>query len=234
MESWPEKKPHKNRFDNKPSRRASSNRLQGGPLALPTPEASGRRKLAGESTGRLLQIGCREGNFLLNVKNKFGAVYGTDTSRGFLKEAARRRLPVAFSNGENLPYGGASLDFLVAFDAKKLMAEPERFLAEASRVLKKGGEMILTFPSRLEQLVPPDRGRREREKPNDWPSLFEAAGLEVYLSGTDALWDSPSFPAVPSFSQTLFFSGLFQLYFLIEPFFPWQFGDNHLFWLKKK
>ncbi len=234
MESWPEKKPHKNRFDNKPSGRRTSSRMQGDPLAFPAPAPSGYKKPSGKSTGRLLQVGCREGNFLLNVKNKFGAVYGVDRSLNTLKEAVRRHLPVAFSSGAALPYLDASFDFLVAFDAGNQMAAPKEFFAETTRVLKRGAEMIVSFPDQA-GLAEGTSGQDLSDGcARNWPLLFESAGLEVYLVGTDALWASPAFPPVPSFSQNVFFAGLFNLFFLIEPVFPWQFGDNLVFWLKKK
>ncbi|MCI0329539.1 MAG: class I SAM-dependent methyltransferase [candidate division Zixibacteria bacterium] len=234
MENWPEKKPHKNRFENKPSGRMHPGRLKNAGPATPLSESIWQKKPHKKPSGRLLQIGCREGNFLLNVKKDFGAVFGTDTEANILKEASRRGLPVAQSNGESLPYLTASFDFLVAFDAGKFDSAPGKFLAESSRVLKKEGEMILTLPRRSSLAARLNRYGAIEENAVNWPPLFDAAGLEVFFSGTDALWDSPTFPPVPSFSQKVFFSGLFNLFFLIEPAFPWQFGEKLVFWLKKK
>lgn len=234
MENWPEKKPDKNRFENTPSSRRLRNRLQNTGLAAPAPDSARRKKPARKSAGRLLQIGCGMGVFLHNVKKDFGAVFGTDADADDLKEAARRRLLVTRANGECLPYRTACFDFLVVFNAGNFASAPGKFLTEVSRVLKRGGEALLTLPSPASLAGRLNGNGTTVPSPADWPLVFDAAGLEVFFSGTDALWDSPTFPPIPSFSEKVFFIGLFDLFFLIEPFFPWQFGENLVFWLKKK
>lgn len=234
MENWPEKKPNKNRFENTPSGRRLRNRLQNTGLTASAPGSIWRKKPAQKSAGRLLQIGCGVGIFLHNVKKDFGAVFGTDAEADDLKEATRRRLLVTRSNGECLPYRTASFDFLVAFNAGIFVSAPGKFLTEVSRVLKGGGEALLTLPSPASLAARLNGNGTTVPSPADWPRLFDAAGLEVFFSGTDALWDSQAFPPIPSFSQKVFFTGFFNLFFLIEPFFPWQFGENLVFWLKNK
>lgn len=243
MDDQPESNPHKNRFENGYFKRQYKNRLVFSGSDKPILYSAWRRKLAKKSHGRLLEIGCGEGNFLRRARADFSFACGADLSREGLASAARHGLVLARADAQNLPYKSTSFDFLVAFDLVEHLPEPEKFFAEAVRVLKKGGELILTTPnpnslgSRLKKenwFGHRDPTHCSIKNASAWQKIFDDAGLEVISSGTDALWDSPYLPAVPAFLQKIFFSGLSNFFFLIEPYFPWNFGENLVFWTKKK
>ena len=243
MDDQPESNPHKNRFENGYFKRQYKNRLVFSGSDKPILYSAWRRKLAKKSHGRLLEVGCGEGNFLRRAQKDFSFACGADLSNEGLKSAARHGLSLARTDAENLPYKSACFDFLVAFDLVEHLPGPEKFFAEAARVLKSEGELILTTPnpdslgSRLKKgkwFGHQDPTHCSIKNAPAWQKIFDAAGFAVISSGTDALWDSPYLPAVPAFLQKIFFSGLSNFFFLIEPYFPWNFGENLVFWLKKK
>jgi len=243
MDSPSEQNPKKNRFENGYFRRQYKNRLVFSGSDKPILYSTWRRKLAKKSHGRLLEVGCGEGNFLRRAQKDFSFACGTDLSAEGLKNAAGHGLILTRADAQKLPYKNASFDFLVAFDLVEHLPDPGKFFAEAVRILKKGGELILTTPnpeslgSRLKKenwFGYKDPTHCSIKNASAWQKIFDDAGLQVVSSGTDALWDSPYLPAVPAFLQKIFFSGLANFFFLIEPYFPWNFGENLVFWLKKK
>lgn len=243
MEKQPEKNPHRNRFENGYFDRQYKNRLVFSGSDKPVLYSTWRRKLAKKAHGGLLEVGCGEGNFLRRAARDFSFACGLDLSREGLKRASRHQLPLNLGDAQNLPFKSESFEFLIAFDLVEHLPAPEKFFDEAVRILKPGGELVLTTPN------PESLGSRLKKKEwfgykdpthcsiknrAGWEKIFKETGLELVSSGTDALWDSPYLPAVPSFLQKIFFSGVSNLFFLVEPYFPWKFGENLVFWLKKK
>ncbi|MCI0406573.1 MAG: class I SAM-dependent methyltransferase [candidate division Zixibacteria bacterium] len=243
MDNPSDPNPKKNRFEDGYFKRQYKNRLLFSGSDKPILYSAWRRKLAKKSHGRLLEVGCGEGNFLRRAQKDFNFACGADLSKEGLASAARHGLLLTRADAEKLPYKSACFDFLVAFDLVEHLPGPEKFFAEAARVLKNGGELVLTTPnpeslgSRLKKekwFGHQDPTHCSIKNAGGWRKIFAAAGFEVISSGTDALWDSPYLPAIPAFLQKIFFSGLSNFFFLIEPYFPWNFGENLVFWLKKK
>lgn len=243
MDSLPEKGPHKNRFEGGYFQRQYKNRLFFSGSDKPILYSTWARKLGRKAGGRFLEVGCGQGNFLRRACRDFSFACGTDLSGEGLKAAARWGLPLTRADAQCLPYRAASFDFLAAFDLVEHLAEPARFFGEAARVLTKGGELVLSTPnpeslgSRLKQkdwFGYKDPTHCSIKKRAEWEKIFSETGFAVISAGTDALWDSPYVPAVPAFLQKIFFSGLSNLFFVIEPYFPWKFGENLVFWLKKR
>lgn len=142
MDSPSEQNPKKNRFENGYFRRQHKNRLVFSGSDKPILYSTWRRKLAKKSHGRLLEVGCSEGNFLRRAKSDFSFAGGADISAEGLKAAARHGLALTRTDAQNLPYKNASFDFLVAFGLVEYLPDPGKFFVEAVRVLKKGGAGI--------------------------------------------------------------------------------------------
>lgn len=68
-----------------------------------------------------------------------------------LVEAARahygERVKLSVFDAQKLPFGDASFDLLLLYEAFYYLPEPEMFLSEARRVLRPGGELLLSMPN---------------------------------------------------------------------------------------
>lgn len=95
------------------------------------------------SKSKVLDIGCGAG-FLTNFLAQRGhEVYGIDLSPKSL-EVARSKdrtglVQYQIGNGTKLSFGEKSFDAVVAMDVLEHVEDPEKVVAEASRVLKSGG-----------------------------------------------------------------------------------------------
>jgi SAM-dependent methyltransferase len=127
---------------------------------------------------RVIEIGCGIGRFL----SATGAV-GIDISWGMLKEA-RRRLPAAAlaqTAGRDIPIGDGGLDTVLAIDSFPYIVQAglaEAQLAEAARVLKPGGELVIFNYAYGDE--------------SGLPALASAHGFHVVLGGERLLrlWDA--------------------------------------------
>jgi ubiquinone/menaquinone biosynthesis C-methylase UbiE len=109
------------------------------------------RRLTGEPRARLLDIGCGTGRTLrqIGVAHPGLALTGVDLSRYYLEVASsllrRRRAALVVANGEEMPFPSEIFDAVtcvyllheVPLDARR------RVLAEARRVLRPGGLLVL-------------------------------------------------------------------------------------------
>lgn len=101
--------------------------------------------------GKILELGCGEGQFLeVAVKNGFSAV-GYDYSKHAIEVAKRRfggAAPVSFHAG---PLAGQehenSYDVAVLFDVLEHIRNPLKTLGDVQRLLKKGGIVVIATPA---------------------------------------------------------------------------------------
>jgi ubiquinone/menaquinone biosynthesis C-methylase UbiE len=89
--------------------------------------------------GKGLEIGVGTGRFA----KPLGIKFGIDPSKSMLKLAAKRGISVRVGNGEKLPYANASFDYVAIVIALCFVKNPCKVLAEARRVLKKRGKIII-------------------------------------------------------------------------------------------
>ena len=99
--------------------------------------------------GRVLDVGCGNGS-LINAIRKNGDVeaYGVDISPRMIEECRRRYDGITFevSSGEKLPFADDYFDAVMLCCALHHMHNPRNFFAEARRVLKTGGTLIISEP----------------------------------------------------------------------------------------
>ena len=101
--------------------------------------------------GRLLDVGCATGSFLAGaLAIGFADVRGIDISRPSIEYANQKMgLSVAIAaDFLSQPFVAGEFDMVTLWATLEHVAEPEQFLRESCRVLKKGGMVCLSVPNR--------------------------------------------------------------------------------------
>jgi SAM-dependent methyltransferase len=160
---------------------------------------------------RVLEDGCGTGYVSAWMARRGARVVGLDNSPAQLSTARRLRrehgLPIALLQGagERLPFAGASFDFVISEYGAAIWADPHRWIPEAARVLRPGGELVFLANSLLLMLCMPDHDADLPVKPElvreqrglgrldwaddgstefhlahgDWIALLRSSGFEV-------------------------------------------------------
>lgn len=101
--------------------------------------------------GKLLDIGCADGNLSLIAKEVLRAkeVYGVDVSTECLQEAGKKGVKTfkVDVNRDRFPLEADSFDVIIASEILEHCILPANLLREAYRVLKTGGYLILSTPN---------------------------------------------------------------------------------------
>lgn len=99
--------------------------------------------LAARAAGDALDVGCADrsvGGGLSKLHSYVGMDYpGTAV-------ALYETRPHVFGDAARLPFADRSFDCVLMLDVLEHVAEPEAALAEAGRVLRKGGQLLVTIP----------------------------------------------------------------------------------------
>ncbi|MEJ2382627.1 MAG: class I SAM-dependent methyltransferase [Gammaproteobacteria bacterium] len=94
--------------------------------------------------GRGLEIGVGSGRFA----GPLGVQVGVDPSPAMLVYAAARGIEVVQGTAENLPFVAGSFDHAMVVTTICFVDSPAEMLAEARRVLKPGGRLVIGFIDR--------------------------------------------------------------------------------------
>jgi SAM-dependent methyltransferase len=105
---------------------------------------------------RVLDIGCGDGTLTFQLAQRSNRVWGVDDSllplrlaRGQFERRPRRRAPlVTNADARRLPFPDAAFDCVVLADVIEHIDAPEAVMNEAHRVLRPGGQILLTTPRR--------------------------------------------------------------------------------------
>lgn len=98
---------------------------------------------------RVLDLGCAFGYGTGLLARKY-QVEGLDLSSDYIDRAKRRVPRARFTCGsaESLPYGDGAFDAVVVLDVLEHLPDQDRVVREVARVMQKGGELIVSVPSR--------------------------------------------------------------------------------------
>ena len=94
--------------------------------------------------GRGLEIGVGSGRFAAPL----GVQMGLDPSPAMLARAAARGIEVVKGVAEHLPFASCSFDHALVVTTLCFLDSPARMLAEAQRVLRPGGRLVIGFIDR--------------------------------------------------------------------------------------
>lgn len=100
--------------------------------------------------GRALSVGCGSGLFESLLRSRFGLSieHGVEPSEAMARIARKRGLTVSRGGAEQLPHENGSFDTVVFNGSTSYIAELDRALAEAFRVLRVGGGIaVLDVPA---------------------------------------------------------------------------------------
>ncbi len=99
--------------------------------------------------GRVLDLGCGDGRVAAELSRSGARVVGVDPSRVALDRARREHpsleLAEPLADG-TLPFEDASFDVVVCLHVLQHVADTQRLLSEARRVLQPGGSMAIAVP----------------------------------------------------------------------------------------
>jgi SAM-dependent methyltransferase len=157
-----------------------------------------------------IELGCGTAYVSAWLAGRGARVVGVDNSQAQLDTARRLQrehgvhFPLLHGNAEQVPYPDASFDFAISEYGACLWADPYRFIPEATRLLRPGGQlsfltnswlMILCMPERAdeaatERLLRPGFGMHRTQWPDspevefhlahgDWIRLLRRSGFEV-------------------------------------------------------
>lgn len=110
------------------------------------------------SPGRVLDIGCGDGTLTFALAKRSASVYGIDDSllplrlaRGEFKRRDLTHPPrLARADARRLPFPEGAFDCVVLADVIEHIDTPELVVREAHRVLRRGGQLLVTTPRRQE------------------------------------------------------------------------------------
>jgi SAM-dependent methyltransferase len=112
-----------------------------------------------------IELGCGTAYVSSWLARRGANVVGIDNSKSQLATARRLQsehdlyFPLIHSDAEMLPFPDATFDFAISEYGACLWADPQRWLAEASRLLRPGGELVfLTHSFLLTLCVPAEDG----------------------------------------------------------------------------
>jgi ubiquinone/menaquinone biosynthesis C-methylase UbiE len=170
----------------------------------------------GPQQGRVLEVGCGLGHLLGWLSDRY-QVFGTDINAWALSHA-RRNAPqghFALSSAEDLgAFPAASFQIVIAKHVIEHLPDPERAVAEMSRVLTPGGLLLLATPN-LDSAMRPVKKERwigykdpthiSLKTPQEWLRILRARSLQPRSVFSDGFWDAPYLPLLPARLQKFLF-----------------------------
>ncbi len=98
---------------------------------------------------RILDIGCGLGVYVRKFREFSDDVCGIDIDPKRLREGAKTTPGLMLAVGEHLPYPDATFDAIVLNEVIEHVTDDEATMAEAFRVLRPGGHIVIYAPNRM-------------------------------------------------------------------------------------
>ena len=177
-----------------------------------------------KGSGRLLDIGCAEGEVIHWAKRRNIDSYGIDISRYAIMQLNEYYPGIhhlALSSIEYLPFQPDQFDVITCFDVLEHLINPINGIREVHRCLVKGGLFIVSVPNvnSIGRELKGDKWFAYRDithksllQREEWIQLIEQCDFSISHYFFDVLWDAPYPSSVPALLQTLH-SRIHQLFF---------------------
>lgn len=106
-----------------------------------------RRKAAGLPIGRALDVGAGSGGTTAVLRDLGWQVQALEYSPAAAQGCRARDIPVVRADARSLPFPDGSFDLVLSTDLWEHVEEDDQVAAEAFRVLKPGGVLLLSVPA---------------------------------------------------------------------------------------
>lgn len=100
---------------------------------------------------KLLNVGCSDGLMERKLQGKFSKLVGIDINPidiEVAKSGKSKEMDFIVGAAEKIPFPANTFDRIICMEVLEHVEDDKKALAEMYRVLKKGGELILTVPQR--------------------------------------------------------------------------------------
>jgi len=107
------------------------------------------RRIAGQEPkpGRLLDVGCGIGDFMLGMRQRGWEVHGVDLSPNAVALARQKGLDVFQGQLFDVLYAEQSFDLVTMWDVLEHLHDPGAYLARVAQLLRPGGKFVVTLPN---------------------------------------------------------------------------------------
>lgn len=140
-----------------------------------------RAKVRGLPLGRALDVGAGSGGVAAMLRDLGWEVTALEYSPAAAGLTRERGIPVVRGDARSLPFPDTTFDLVVSTDLWEHVAEHEAVAAEAFRVLRPGGALVVGVPSGMDLWSGHDvaLGHVRRYERDDLRRLVEGAGFRV-------------------------------------------------------
>jgi 2-polyprenyl-6-hydroxyphenyl methylase / 3-demethylubiquinone-9 3-methyltransferase len=103
---------------------------------------------------KILDLGSGRGDFLIDLAKNNYNITGLEKNIEYIKITEQKavannlKINVIQSEAEKLPFENNSFDFINCSEVTEHVENPEKLLSESYRVLKRGGQMYISFHNR--------------------------------------------------------------------------------------
>jgi SAM-dependent methyltransferase len=174
----------------------AADEIEWGMFAGPESEINALGEVAGRD---VLEVGCGTAYFSAWLATRGARVTAVDPTPAQLATARRMQdefdlhFPLVEASAEDVPLPDESFDIVFNEYGASIWADPERWIAEAARLLRPGGRLAFLCNSPLSILCCPDEGKVEERLARshadlgriDWPG--EDEGVEYHLAHGDMI-----------------------------------------------
>lgn len=98
---------------------------------------------------RILDVGCGLGTYVGKLRQFSDEVYGVDLDQDKVVQAQARFPNIYLAPAEELPFPDGYYDVVLLHEVLEHVADDHRSVAEAHRVVKVGGRLVVFVPNRL-------------------------------------------------------------------------------------
>jgi ubiquinone/menaquinone biosynthesis C-methylase UbiE len=164
--------------------------IRWGVFQVPESEVGALPDVAGKD---VVELGCGTAYFSAWLAKRGARPVGVDLTPAQLATARRCQqevgieFPLVEASAEDVPLPDRSFDLALSEYGASIWCEPERWIAEAARLLRPGGELVFLVNSTLAILCSPDEGKvvEQLQRPQfgmyrfEWPG--EDEGVNFYI-----------------------------------------------------